>query len=179
MLSEWPRTILDEASIEGQFQFDRNLGVLQGAQSGGLADVDIDDQIAIGLAPKFLPLPIGVFGRTSNLRSHWIYCVEPADFPTIQFKDPRDGSTLVELRGSGSQTMFPPSVHPSGEKVQWEKQPDTDAARVSYELLKQSVAKLAAATLLAKCWPSRGSRHNASLAIAGALLRRGWKEQEA
>ena len=38
----------------------------------------------------------------------------------MKFLDPITGSTLLELRGDGGlQTLFPPSIHPSGERVEW------------------------------------------------------------
>jgi len=41
------------------------------------------------------------------------------------------------------------------------------------------VKRLAAATILARHWPDQGSRHRASLALAGGLLRAGWTDDEA
>ena len=37
-----------------------------------------------------------------------------------KFSDP-NAVCLVELRSTGQQTLAPPSVHPSGEALRWEK----------------------------------------------------------
>src|SRR5260370_30104485 len=31
------------------------------------------------------------------------------------------GACLIELRGQGLQTMVPPSIHPCGERLEWEE----------------------------------------------------------
>ena len=59
---------------------------------------------------------------------------------------------LVELRSTGGQTVIPPSVHPSGEEVQWTDDSDgTERPRaVDLATLRLSVRRLACATLAAK-----------------------------
>src|SRR5262245_40198556 len=49
-----------------------NVGVVLGAVSGGLVDVDLDCIEAITLAPRFLP-PTMVHGRVSKPQSHRWY----------------------------------------------------------------------------------------------------------
>ncbi|MGQ9532564.1 MAG: hypothetical protein ACUVTQ_07140 [Desulfotomaculales bacterium] len=84
---------------------------------------------------------------------------------------------IVELRSTGAQTVFPPSRHPSGEEVTWER--TGEPARVEPTELTKACATLAAATLLAAKWPGKGSRQDAALALAGGLLRAGWGEEDA
>ena len=90
-----------------------------------------------------------------------------------RFRDPTDSAMLVELLSDGTQTLAQPSRHPSGEQYEWERQ-EGQPAVVTAEELSRSVRHLAAATLLAKHYPAKGSRHHACLALAGALLRAGW-----
>src|SRR5262249_2900791 len=93
------------------------------------------------------------------------------------FKDV-DDSMLVELRGTGSQTVYPPSLHEeSGERITWHC--FTEPASVQLADLCRAVGEVAACALLARHWPNKGSRHEAAMALAGGLLRAGWEEQRA
>ena len=47
---------------------------------------------------------------------------------------------------------------------------------VPQAVLASKVDELAACTLLVKHWPSKGSRHEAALALAGLLLHNGWSQ---
>ena len=55
----------------------------------------------------------------------------------------RDG-VIVELRGNGGQTMFPPSVHPSGEHVEFSKA--DEPAEADWNDLEANVIELGIAT---------------------------------
>src|SRR5262245_49479561 len=78
----------------------RNVGVLNGVASGGLADADLDVVEAARAAPHFLPPTNWRFGRPSKPGSHWLYRTEPAPpRDTEQFTDPTSGDVLLELRG--------------------------------------------------------------------------------
>ncbi len=155
---------------------DRNIGLLMGEPSGGLTDVDLDCQEAVRAADLLLPNTGMIFGRVSAPRSHRLYLCDgnPAGF---KLSDPvrepghPDGRVLVELRGSGQQSMSPPSTHPCGESVEWTT--FVDPAVVGGTELTTAVKMLAAAALLGRYWP-RGGRHDAALALAGGLLRAGW-----
>jgi putative DNA primase/helicase len=176
ILNQWQDLLFDEARLASEFPTgtDRNVGLLLGKHSDGLIDCDLDCPEARVLADEFLPTTESKFGRASSRASHWLYQIAPRDAPTVQFRDPADGQMLVELRGTGAQTMVPPSIHPTGEGVEWEK--EGEPAAVDHLELKQAGAKLAAGALLARHWPAQGGRHNASLAVAGALLRSDWAE---
>lgn len=124
-----------------------NVGVLLGAASGGLTDIDLDCPEANELASDYLP-DTWVFGRKSKPRAHWLYVCEGVR--TRQFKSV-DGRMMLEMRGeastgSGNQTVMPPSVHMSGETIEWD--PDfADGAEgprvIAYEELACAFAKLA------------------------------------
>jgi hypothetical protein len=164
----------------------QNIGVLMGPASDHLTDVDLDCGEAIAAAPLLLP-PTIRFGRTTTRGAHWLYYAEfPATAKAVlAFDDPivlrsnAKAARLVELRsgadGKGCQTVFPGSVHESGEPIDWESpgghSPPTaiDNAR-----LADMVARVAAAALLARYWPPKGNRHDLSLALGGALARGGW-----
>ena len=93
-----------------------------------MADIDLDCPEASHVADRFLPKTGFVFGRKSRPRSHRLYWLDkPA--PTIKYLDPlkkKGDSTLLELRCTkadgeiGLQTIVPPSVHPSGERISFD-----------------------------------------------------------
>jgi len=93
-----------------------NVGLLLGAPSRGLVDIDLDCPEAVELAPEHLPPTGWTFGREGKPRSHWLYIVEGDTGRTRRWKG-EDGACLLELRGDGAQTMAPPSLHPDGERV--------------------------------------------------------------
>jgi hypothetical protein len=151
-----------------------NIGLLLGKVSSRLTDVDLDTLEAIAAAPYLLPATDMRHGRPSKLSSHWWYCTTDGEMRTTRYRDP-DGSTLVELRGTGAQTIVPPSVHPSGELLSWES--DGEPACVKTEALHRAVAHVAACAMVAKRWP-QGSRHDVALASAGLLCRGGMAQHD-
>ncbi len=89
---------------------------------------------------------------------------------TERFLD-TDGTCLAELRSDGAQTVFPDSIHVSGEPIRWETpiEPQT----IDGEELRSKVTQVAAGSLLARHWPAEGARQEAALALAGMLLKAG------
>ena len=158
-----------------------NGGVILGPASGNLVDADLDCSEAIRTAPYFLPKTC-MFGRHSAPASHWLFCASGFSFDTavLAFSDPTrsgDDARLVELRVGGErgcQTVFPGSVHPSGEGIRWERDTAPEPVRIGGADLEEQVRRLAAATLVARHWPKTGERHIAAQALGGALRRSGW-----
>jgi Bifunctional DNA primase/polymerase, N-terminal/Primase C terminal 2 (PriCT-2) len=142
-----------EATVEGLrrlFGAGENLGVLLGRKSNDLADIDLDCPEALLLADLYLPVTRAEFGRKSKPRAHRLYIAPSANFEA--FSDPTNNSTLLELRAEGReggahQTVFPPSLHPSGERIEWYC--DVIAPRaVNARALQLVVARLAIACLV-------------------------------
>jgi len=115
----WQNRVLSAGDIAAEFQAGDNIGLRCGAPSGGLIDIDIDDARARPLAHRWLPPTAMRHGRPGNPDSHRWYAVDDKEYRTEQFKDPVGNAMLIELRGDGGQTMVPPSVHPSGERLAW------------------------------------------------------------
>ena len=180
-LPGWQNLSLTAETAPGYFNgADMNVGIRLGPS--GLTDVDLDCREAVALAPAFLPRTKAIFGRSGKPRSHWLYktgLVETEKKGVIPFVDPLrvergddDKAMLVELRfGSGAQTVFPGSVHDSGEPVEW----DTfeEPAIVDGQDLKRRVSLIATASAIVRVW-SKGIRHDAALALGGFLARAGW-----
>ncbi|HEX8911604.1 MAG TPA: bifunctional DNA primase/polymerase [Humisphaera sp.] len=150
----------------------RNVGVLLGAPSAGLVDVDLDCPEAVRLADALLPPTGAVFGRPSKPRSHRLYAADPVPAATEQFQFTK-GEMLVELRSSGGQTVFPGSTHESGEAIAWDAGRDGVPAPADGPALRDAVADVAAGALLVRHYPDKGGRHNFALALASILLRSG------
>jgi hypothetical protein len=194
-LKGWEALRPDVEDLDGLFPQGRrvNVGLLLGAPSGGLLDIDLDSREAIAAAPLLLPRTGWVSGRKSNPKSHYWYQVNnPPATASAKFKDLRrkvqpgqqddaedddKRSVLVEVRSTGGQTVVPPSVHDSGEAIIWYT--FTEPAVVELDDLRAAVRALAAAALIARWWPPEGERHDISLAIAGGLLHAGWSNDRA
>ena len=166
---KWQQERLTEEQIPAVFSRGGNLGILTGEPSGGLTDVDFDAPEALTCAEDFLPSTGMVHGRPSNPSSHLWYIASPAP-PVRPWKDV-DGAVLVELRGTGGQTIIPPSVHPEGEALTWTRY--GEPLQCDASILELACNRIAATAMLARHWPARGSRHNAALAVSGYLLRGG------
>jgi len=173
----WPDLRLTDRDLERFFNDESNIGILTGAPSGGLTDVDLDCLEAVRLAPAFVPETAMWSGRKSRPRSHaWFVSTGSPPF-NVTYKD-TDKTTLLELRGTGRQTVVAPSVHPDGEPYEWGGR--LEPAPVDGVVLADSVRTLAGATLLARHWPRKaGSRHDIANALAGMLLLGGWSPEEA
>ena len=150
-----------------------NVGGKLGTRSDRRVDVDCDSPEAVALAARFLPRTASRFGRSTKPESHWLYRIA-GDGPitTAKFNTRVDGM-IVELRGDGTQTVLPGSVHPSGEAIDWSE--NGNPTTISYDELSAAVGKLATAALIAGRWDSlSGNRHELALALSGFLLRGGW-----
>ncbi len=172
-IPEWQNLRIGTADIESWFPVEAsNIGVILGSPSGGLVDIDLDDNGALQFAKAFLPSTDMVFGRASRSSSHWLYRVPSPGKPR---KLAASGKTIVELRSTGQQTVFPGSVHPSGELISFETH--GRPAEVTWEELEQGIVKIGLATVLCKRWTS-GNRHALALSLAGFLQKCEWSEKE-
>lgn len=168
----WQRSRVEDDDLDDVFAGEGNLGLVLGPPSGNLIDVDQDTPEAIWLAPRFLPPTGTTFGRFSKPGSHYLYQVNTEDtIRRIQYEDP-DGSLLLELRGEGHQTMVPPSIHPGGEDVAWEKY--DVAGSVSAFELERATGWLATAVMFGRHWGDWDHKHhNLVLHLTGGMLRAG------
>jgi D5 N terminal like/Bifunctional DNA primase/polymerase, N-terminal len=175
-LQGWQKMRLRTKEVKAAFSNAGGIGLL--LKPSKLTDVDLDCPEAV-VASKLLLPPTGmVQGRRGNPSSHHYYTVDPAP-QNKSYADPRprpggERAMLIELRTNG-QTVAPPSHHLStGEAIKWEAQREPEA--VDGDDLHRAVAVVASAALVARYWP-KGSRHFATLALSGMLLRAGWTEK--
>lgn len=170
-IKDWSNVVLTEEELPQHFKTGRqNISILLGEKSNNLVDVDLDSAEAVKLADWFLPETKAVFGRSSKPRSHRIYC---SDFHKTERFDL--DSTIVEIRSTGGQTVFPPSTHESGEKIEWVS--EAEPLFVEAAELRRAVTLLASACVISTFW-REGIRHEFSLATSGMLLRNGFSFEE-
>ena len=122
--NNWTDRTLTKADLPREFVGGNNIGLKCGTPSAGLIDVDIDDPIALRSFAHWLPKTEMQHGRPSSANSHRWYLVDDPECKTEQFRDPDRHATdrksmIIELRGTGGQTMVPPSIHPEGEPLAW------------------------------------------------------------
>lgn len=173
LLAGWTKKRLAETELAFHFGAEpKNIGVVLGASSNDLVDIDIDDDFALALAPQFLPKTSMIFGRQSRPRSHWLFRAHGTK--SKRFLD-QTQATIIELRGEGLQTVFPGSVHASGEEITFDE--DGEPAEVEREVLELACTKICIATLLRRAW-NAGSRHALALSAAGFFAEIGWKQKE-
>jgi hypothetical protein len=154
------------------FAADDNVGVKCGEPSHWLIDTDCDCSEAVACAAALMPETGMVHGRAGRRRAHLWFVVPGAE--TAKFTD-LDNKMLLEIRSNGAQTVIPPSLHESGEAVEW----DSDGAPMAMDLAdyQRAVRMTAIATLFARHWPA-GDRHTAAGHIAGFLARLGFSAHE-
>jgi hypothetical protein len=167
----WQKRVIDNSNVGNFFNGQpQNVGVIMGPSSDGLTDVDLDCPEAIAIAAFILPKTGAIFGRPSARMAHWLYRTDlgqTSEKSAIRLQDPSrpiDGVTLVELRiggDKGAQTVFPGSIHESGETISWEDAGEP-AVVDGAELIKQ-VKLVAVGALLVRYWPGLGARHDAAL----------------
>jgi hypothetical protein len=171
-MSGWPSFRTSEQELSKYFSDDGNIGIILGDAGSRVVDIDLDASEALIVADFFLPRTALVFGRATKPRAHRLYVSDQPSAPR-KFAAP-DGTTLVELRSTGQQTIVPPSLHPSGERIEFAPGGDGEPAHVDSQHLLQRVGLVAAASLLARHWPVEGRRHDAALACAGMVARANW-----
>jgi Bifunctional DNA primase/polymerase, N-terminal len=177
VLTEWQKLDVTAATVPNYFDGgDKNVGAIMGQRSNGLADVDLDCREAVALASYFLPPTGSIYGRAGKRKSHYLYrCPDPPDKAVVKFLDETKG-VIVELRvgggGKGAQSIWPGSLHTSGERYEWDE--DGEPVATPYETLRQAAVKMAVGTIIARHWPAHG-RHDGALRVGGFLARAGWE----
>ena len=171
----WQENPISPEFVHHEFKTSgHNVGLINGEISG-IVDVDLDCGEAKRLASLLLPKGLATFEHSGNDRGHILYRVSNSG-KTQQYQCPETGETLVELRSTGSQTMIPPSIHPSGQKLQFTFLDDM-ATPLDFTDLQVQVRKIAALSLIARHW-REGVRHNLTLGVSGLLMKTDHNEEQ-
>jgi AAA domain/Bifunctional DNA primase/polymerase, N-terminal len=175
---EWQKYEITESNLPQYFNgAQQNVGAKLGCGDASPTDLDLDCPEAIAAAPYLLPRT-ATFGHASKRCSHWIY---KTNLATTQARAAikllnADKGGILEIRmgggGKASMTVFPPSIHISGEPITWENGIDQILEIDGDELLKFAL-QLGAASQLAQVYPKAGGRHDGSLVLGGFLRRCG------
>lgn len=156
----------------------QNLGVLTGPEN--LTDIDIDC-LEAWFAWIEYALPTGMkWGHGELKPTHFLYrCDETPQ--SAKHNDPtmedKGEATIIELRcqdkkGKCLQTIAPPSIHPSGEPIEFVGGAGFPGKAGSDDL-QQRVRLTAVATMIGRHLRD-GVCHDVFLALAGALCRAKW-----
>jgi hypothetical protein len=147
----WQDLRITEEDIPHYWTNGQNIGVLNGEPSGWRVCADLDVAEALSIVGRFCP-PTLTSGRQSRQHSQWWFISLGAE--TEKFKDV-DGTTLLELRSTGCQTIVA-SVHPSGERYVWHSESGFEMAHIEATELKRTLRELATSTLIARYLPPIG-----------------------
>ena len=189
-LEDWSKLKIGPDNVSTYFGDGRsNIGGSMGALSSHIVDIDCDWPEAAQVAPLLAPKSWS-FGRKVDgvLQCRHILLRVP-DAKTLKIKAAADsfdikntkGLTIIELLASGTQVVLPGSTHKeTGEPIQWINTPkNIDIAELSADEAYQLIKRIAGAALLIRLWPDmEGSRHEASLGIAGACFHAGWAAKD-
>lgn len=168
----WNKVIIGEKDIEEFFSEGENVGVLWGQPSGWVVDVDLDCPQAIVAAACLLPETF-IYGRGARPRSHYVY--RSKDCSTAKFTVP-GGALLVEIRSTGTQSVWPGSIGPEGDRYAIDL--EIEIVELNNRLLTKYVGQVAAVSLLAQMYPEAGSRHDYVHQLTGAMMRDGFTVSE-
>jgi putative DNA primase/helicase len=175
-VNAWTRPgLINASNVDQYFPDETNIGIVLGNASGGLVDIDIDAEDGLNVAPLFLPPTDMKFGRESRRGSHWIYKVPDAKKHFATKDD--DGKNIVEVRGNEHQTVFPHSIHKSGERIEFEEEGQSEPGHSTWDELLRATLHLSLAIILLRHWKA-GRRHQLSLAISGYLATCGWSRED-
>ena len=179
----WQKFKTTEADLSKYFNGKpQNIGVLLGAPSNFVVDLDFDTIEARRAARCLLP-KTATFGRASSPFSHSLVRCQ---ISTKKYQDPlkvsskveaeRKAAMLVEIRSTGCQTVFPGSTHKeTGERIEWTNGQFDEPLEISAAELQRIVGQIAAAALLATYWRD-GIRNELTMALSGALIRHGFDQ---
>lgn len=153
------------------FRDNDNIGI---RSVSGVVVSDIDSPEAVAAADEFLPETRAIFGRPSKPRSKRLH---RSHFEkTLTFKDLETGQVLTEIR-VGHQDVAPPSIHPDGERSEWDV--FEEVSPVEPAVLLHAHRLIATTSLIGRYYNPPGARHEWTLAVAGALRGFGVTEDDA
>lgn len=151
-----------------------NIGIVTGQRSG-IFVIDIDDDQIKGKAGSQIlrnwekthgELPETVQALSGNGGVHLYYKYEPS----LPVKSTQGIYKDIDIRGNGGYIIAPPSIHPSGNRYEWEVLHDIHDIKIAdpNETVK---------TFLKKDIIPEGNRTNSLVSLAGRLIRSGLNDE--
>ena len=157
-----------------------NVGVLA-VEGLTVIDVDVDS------LPEHNKRFFGIsetsycYGRPSKRASKYIFQCN-TELPYKRFMDAANKTTIIEFRtGTGHLDIIPPSVHPNGEILTWERGEspfDYPLRTVDARKLFRKVQLFATYWVIHRYYNGAGARHDWMLALAGFLRKLKLTEKE-
>jgi len=159
----WQNLKVNHSNVDQYFNNKlSNIGVVLGKN---IIDVDIDSNFVKPFCDILLPSTGKIFGRPSNPRSHYLF-----KSSGLSKKFEIRNNTLIEIRTGEQQTIFPPSIHTSGENISWEKK--TFYGEVEFLELHQKVGLIAFLGFVLSQYPSSaGIRDELCLCVTSILIK--------
>ncbi|WP_304074533.1 bifunctional DNA primase/polymerase [Maricaulis maris] len=184
-VGKWKHAIeWTDDGLKDAFSSGANIGLRLGTASNNLIDLDFDWPES-GQVGSMLFSEFPAFGRGGAPMSHRFVRSEMSKGRTV-FQLPArwtkgvgaSGLMVLELRGDGHQTMVPPSIHPSGERVEW-LDSFNDLPTCSADVLLRRAGLCAFLAVIVRYYPqASGQRDEVCLALAGVLSRTSFCETE-
>lgn len=175
-----------------------NVGMKLGASSGGLLDIDLDSHAARRIMPRllerFVPGTCPAYGRVGGEVGHYLAQATDKDPGrtsqwslnegeaaalgiTAEGEGKKKRRMIAELRGTGGQSVVPPSKFDGGAVVAWRI--GGEVPRAPRAELERLVALGSALSVIAYKYPkSEGDRNEVFLALTGALIACEWMDDE-
>jgi len=168
----WPNLVLGPNAIDEEFPPGKDLNIVRvnGTNSGGRGDIDLDRPESLRVANYIIPEEVRRFGRQGQIPGHIEVKFADTVPRTTRYELPGEGDDrcVVELRADGSQTLLPPSVYPDGDRCVWT---DGDVLEAHTVTIRGYVEDIAVATLLLMNYPGEGARHQFWLGAIGMLIK--------
>jgi DNA polymerase I-like protein with 3'-5' exonuclease and polymerase domains len=171
-ITGWPSLVLGPEAIDEYFPPGKQLNIVRvnGTNSSGRGDLDLDRPEALKVANYLIPDGILRFGREGGTLGHIEVRFADTVPRTIQYELSGEGDDqmVVELRADGSQTLLPPSVYPNGDRCVWQEGEVLEAHAVT---LRGYAEDIAVSALLLMNYPGEGARHQFWLGAIGMLIK--------
>src|SRR5215212_10240138 len=168
----WPNLILGAEDIDKEFPPGQGLNIVRvnGDNSGGRGDLDLDCDEARRVAPYILPEGLRRFGREGQDPGHIEIRFRDTIPRTVSYSimSETENRMVVELRANGSQTLLPPSTYPEGDRCIWHPGEVLEAHAVTLNNYAQDIA---IAALLLMYYPVEGMRHQYWLGAIGMMIK--------
>ena len=187
-IGEWQSHKRDRDDLQSIFENSNGtiggIGVVTGHLSGNFCCVlDFDNEGWAGafdyLTDCWPEMARTVTVRTGSGKRHlWIHIPDlPEDFTHEEFARP-DLKAVIDLRGNRTQTVVPPSLHPSGNRYEWAND-NSDFVSVPFAEIIRWLREWAG-DKATRTGPTNGDgdlqpgmRHDYLLKVAGSLRRQG------